>query len=67
MGWVASVLILAGNWLIGSKKRAGFLMVAIGSMIWMFIALVGLNRFDLAVINAFAVIFMMRGWFKWGK
>ena len=66
MGWVASGLILTGNWLIGSKKRAGFIMVAIGSVIWMFIAL-GLHMFDLAVINAFAVIFMMRGWFKWGK
>lgn len=66
MDWLGFGLILFGNWLIGSKKRAGFIWVAIGSLIWVGIA-VTIKNYALAALNVSGALFMFRGWYNWGR
>lgn len=64
MNWVAFVLILLGNLLVGNKKKSGFIMIAIGSVIWM---LIGFRIPDYALVltNISGTLIMARNWFKW--
>ena len=66
MDWLGFGLILSGNWLIGSKNKFGFILVAVGSLIWVYLAL-GIPNYALVAINFSGAIFMLRGWLKWGK
>ena len=66
MGWIGFSLILIGNWLIGSKKRVGFIWVAVGSLVWVYIAL-STRNYALAALNVSGALFMLRGWYNWGK
>lgn len=66
MDWFGFGLILLGNWFIGSKKRIGFIWVMIGSLIWVGIAL-SIRNYALAALNASGALFMLRGWYNWGK
>lgn len=62
--WLATVSGLTGVYLIGSKKRAGFLIMMIASLSWM---TVGFMIGSMALILGSAVFFSLhvRGWMKW--
>lgn len=62
--WLATVCGLTGVYLIGSKKRAGFLIMMIASLSWM---TVGFIINSLALILGSVIFFSLhvRGWFKW--
>lgn len=64
--WVATVCGLTGVYLIGSKKRVGFLIMMVASLSWM---TVGFIINSLALILGSAVFFSLhvRGWLKWRR
>lgn len=64
--WLATVCGLTGVYLIGSKKRVGFLIMMIASLSWM---TVGFMIGSMALILGSAVFFSLhvRGWFKWRR
>lgn len=64
MNWIAFVLILSGNLLIGNKKKSGFVMIAVGSIIWMTIGF-RIKDYALVLTNISGTIIMVRNWFKW--
>lgn len=39
LAWIAVTLEMSGNWLIGSKRRWGFLIKILGSVAWLVMAL----------------------------
>lgn len=66
MDWLGFGLILLGNWLIGSKKKVGFIFIMAGSFIWVGIAL-SIQNYALAALNFSGALFMLRGWLVWRR
>ena len=64
MNWIAFVLILSGNLYVGNKKKSGFIMIAIGSIIWMTIGF-RIKDYALVLTNISGTIIMIRNWIKW--
>jgi len=64
--WLATVCGLTGVYLIGSKKKIGFLIMMVASLSWL---TVGFFVESMALIVGSAVFFCLhvRGWFKWRK
>ena len=64
--WMATVCGLTGVYLIGSKKKIGFLIMMVASLSWL---TVGFMIQSLALILGSAVFFSLhvRGWIKWKK
>lgn len=64
MDWVGTAFILSGLWLIGSKKRIGFLVGIVGCLFW---AVYGLQHsiLSILVVNIIFVFVNARGWFRW--
>lgn len=64
MNWIAFLLILSGNLSVGNKNKSGFIMIAIGSIIWMAIGF-RIKDYALVLTNITGTIIMVRNWFKW--
>ena len=64
--WVATVAGLTGVYLIGSKKKIGFLIMMVASLSWL---TVGFMIQSTALILGSAVFFSLhvRGWLKWTR
>ena len=64
--WLATVAGLTGVYLIGSKKRIGFLIMMVASLSWL---TVGFLIHSLALIVGSTVFFSLhiRGWWRWRK
>ena len=62
--WLATVCGLTGVYLIGSKKKVGFLIMMVASLSWL---TVGFMIQSFALIVGSAIFFMLhvRGWLKW--
>jgi hypothetical protein len=64
MDWVGTAFTLSGLWLIGSKKRTGFLVSIIGCI---FGTVFGLEHsiLSIAVVNIIFILLNIRGWSRW--
>ena len=64
MNWIAFLFVLAGNLLVGNKKKVGFLAIGVGSILWMVIGF-QINDYALVMVNVTGTIIMVRNWLKW--
>lgn len=65
IGWIANVFMILGSWNTGNKKRIGFLLIAIGEVLWIIAStLVGTSSM-IFICFVFALL-AIRNWFKWG-
>ena len=64
MNWVAFALISSGNLMVRSKNKSGFIMIAIGSIIWMIIGF-KIKDYALVLTNITGTIIMISSWVKW--
>lgn len=64
MNWVAFMLILSGNLMVGNKNKSGFITIAVGSVIWMVIGF-KIKDYALVLTNISGTIIMIRNWVKW--
>ncbi|MBL8123635.1 MAG: nicotinamide mononucleotide transporter [Pyrinomonadaceae bacterium] len=64
--WLATVCGLTGVYLIGSRKKIGFLIMMVASLSWM---TVGFFVESVALIVGSVVFFCLhvRGWFNWRR
>jgi hypothetical protein len=66
MDWCGTVFILAGLWLIGGKKRTGFLISIVGCVFWAGFGLrTGIP--SIIFVNIVFVFVNARGWFLWAE
>ena len=66
MDWAAGGIELAGCWLVGNKRRSGFLLVALCDVLWIAVALTtGIYGLLLVVVPAFVIA--LRNYRKWGR
>ena len=65
MGWFATAAMLWGSFLVGEKRKAGFLLQITGNLLW---ATVGVTRgfqLDLVVVSlAFSALYV-HNYLKW--
>jgi len=64
--WLASIGILLGIFLIAEKRRIGFLVMAIGSLLWIAYAVITGSAAQI-ISNIILVIINLFGWWKWKK
>ncbi len=65
--WLASAAELTGLWMVGNKKKYGFLVSIIGNLIWVAVALLGLPATGLLLVVIPAIVINIRNFFKWKK
>jgi len=63
--WLASAAELSGLWMIGSKKKFGFLVSIIGNLIWVVVALLGLPATGLLLVVIPAMFINVRNFIRW--
>lgn len=66
-GWLASAAELLGLWMIGGKKKFGFLVSVIGNLIWIAVALLGLPATGLLLVVIPAMFINVRNFIRWEK
>ncbi len=66
MDWVAGFMELLGGWLIGSKKKAGFVSNFIGCIIWVYVS-VTTEIYGLLLVVVPGLFVNMRNYAKWLK
>ncbi len=66
LGWAASILLLFGLIEIGNHRRSGFILSAIGAVLWALQALImEFPSSSLFFINIFFTIVHLNNWKKW--
>ena len=64
-GWLASAAELSGLWMIGGKKKFGFLVSIVGNLIWIVVALLGLPATGLLLVVIPAMFINVRNFIRW--
>lgn len=64
LDWIAAVFEIVGFWLIGNKKRSGFISCMMCSVLWTGVA-IHAKLYGLLVIAILCFILHVRGYFKW--
>jgi nicotinamide riboside transporter PnuC len=65
VGWVGSVFIILGIWLVGDKSLWGFVFGALGNGLWVYVGLKRGKQYDLAVVALIATVLNIIGLYKW--
>jgi len=66
LDWIAGITELTGNWLLGDKKRLGFILNLTCQVLWTIVAIkTGIYGLLLVVIPGMAV--NVRNYLKWGE
>lgn len=66
LDWIAAFFEISGLWIVGNKKRAGFLFLMVGSILWIAIGLIN-GLYGLCVAASILEIAAVRNYFKWKK
>jgi hypothetical protein len=66
LGWIASLLKLAGWWMIGHKQRKGLAFYMLGTFLWCIVA-TDRVAWDLLFLEAVTLVVLARNWIKWGS
>ena len=67
MSWVAGLFELLGVWLIGNKNRYGFILNALGCILWIIIAIYVPQARGILLVAIPAIFINIRNYIKWGK
>ena len=64
--WIAAGFELSGNWIVGNKKKFGFLLLIICNVLWVVVAIkMKVYGLLLVVVPAFGI--NVRNFLKWRK
>ena len=66
MDWIAGAFELIGSWLIGSKKKVGFVFNFIGCSVWIYVA-IHTKIYGLLLVVVPAIFINIRNYIKWCK
>lgn len=64
---IAGVLELLGIWLVGRKKKSGFLFAAAGGIVWIIAVIRTGVMFGLLIVVLPALGLNVYNYFKWGR
>jgi len=66
MDWLAGILELFGGWLVGNKKKIGFISNILGCSIWIYVALTT-HVYGLLIVVIPALFVNTRNYIKWRR
>jgi hypothetical protein len=66
MGWIGNIFLVVGIWLIGCKRRTGFLCALVGELLWTLYARQTGQWSLIFICIVFDVIYAINYW-KWRK
>jgi nicotinamide riboside transporter PnuC len=64
LDWIAAVFEIVGFWMIGNKRRSGFISCMMCSILWTGVAIQS-ELYGLLVIAILCFILHVRGYLKW--
>ena len=67
IGLIAGALELVGLWLIGSKKRTGFVLAMIGNIFWIIFSAITHSALGLIMVCSAAFILNLRAYNNWNN
>lgn len=68
MDWIANILLLIGLWLIGRKHSFGFILNAIGCLLYLFYFWdFNPKQYGVIVFEIVMIVFNMKGLWQWQK
>jgi hypothetical protein len=62
--WAAMVLSVVSLWMLGSRRRSGFVLMAVGNAAWIVYGIMAQNL-PVIISNAVFVVLNLRGYVKW--
>lgn len=62
--WIAAALELSGDWIVGNKKRIGFIIRLVGCGCWI-IAAITYEIYGLLLVVIPAIFINIRNFWKW--
>jgi hypothetical protein len=62
--WIAMLLSVASLWMLGSRKRSGFVTMAVGNAAWIIYGVMA-NNLPVVISNAVFVVLNLRGYINW--
>ena len=66
LAWIALIIELFGNWIVGDKVRWGFMVKLIGSFLWLSVGILSaINGLTVSAIIGGGI--SIRNWVRWGK
>ena len=66
MDIIAGILELTGSWLIGNKKRIGFIINIIACSMWVYVAFIS-HVYGLLIVVIPAIFINIRNFKKWSE
>ena len=64
--WIAAVFELSGIYLLGVKRRIGFILNMIAGSMWITYSFMSGSAYGLVMICGVALILNTKGFIKWG-
>jgi nicotinamide riboside transporter PnuC len=65
--WFAMVLSLYSAYLLGNKKKSGFVFFAISNVLWIILGVYFMFSYGMAIGNFVFFLMNIRGFFEWNK
>jgi nicotinamide riboside transporter PnuC len=63
---IAALLELAGIWIVGKKKRIGFLVIMTGNFVWMYVSFAQ-HVYGILLVTVTANVIHTINYFRWRK
>jgi hypothetical protein len=67
LDWTAMSLSLLGVFLLGNKRRLGFIIIAGANIIWVVLGSFLMGSAGIAIGNVVFLIMNIRGYFRWKR
>jgi len=64
LDWIAGAIEISGNWLIGNKKRTGFVLNFVCQILWIVVA-IRAKVYGLLLVVVPGIIVNIRNFIKW--
>ena len=67
LDWIAAIFELLGSWLIGSKRKIGFICFLMCNFLWIAYILVSGTTYGLLLVVIPSIGINIRNFIKWSK
>lgn len=67
IGWIATAVLLYGSWLVGERRKVGFLCQLTGNAMWAYVGFTRGPQVDLIVVSLAFVALYLRNYFVWRR
>lgn len=67
MGWLATLFLIYGSYLVGDKNRNGFLFLCAGNLGWAYVGFVRELQWDLIIVSLVFVAVASFNYWKWSR